>query len=40
MARTAKDLALLMGVLVTPPPLEATYWGLNLPTPTKQKLKE
>jgi amidase len=40
MARTAEDLRLLMEVLVSPPPLEAGYWNLGLPMPTKHTLAE
>ena len=29
-----------MGVIASPPPLEAGYWALGLPTPTKAKLAE
>jgi amidase len=40
MARTARDLALLMDVITAPPPLEANYWALDLPKPTKTKLSD
>ena len=39
MARSAEDLALLMGVIASPAPLES-YWALDLPKPTKKTLAE
>jgi len=40
MARTAQDLALLLEIIASPPPLEAGYWSLDLPRPTKTSLSE
>ena len=40
MARTAQDLKLLMDIIAAPPPLEAGYWALDFPKPTKSKLSE
>jgi amidase len=40
LARYAEDLALSMGIIAGPDPLNAAGWKLDLPKPTKHKLSE